>query len=78
MCDSVYGWAVVLAWATVSAVGGAHVHAHCSRCLVVRRRETLTVLLSLTERGVNPEALAAVVKELRRESAAMRDATAQE
>ena len=32
-------------------------------------RETLTVLVSLCEAGVNPEALAAVVKELRRESA---------
>ena len=35
-------------------------------------RETLAVLVGLTESGVNPEALAAVVKELRRESAALR------
>ena len=34
-------------------------------------RETLTILVGLTESGVNPEALAAVVKELRRESAAL-------
>jgi mitotic-spindle organizing protein 1 len=34
-------------------------------------RETLTTLVGLTETGVNPEALAAVVKELRRESAAL-------
>ena len=34
-------------------------------------RETLSVLVGLTESGVNPEALAAVVKELRRESAAL-------
>ena len=34
-------------------------------------RETLAVLVGLTETGVNPEALAAVVKELRRESAAI-------
>ena len=34
-------------------------------------RETLAVLVGLTETGVNPEALAAVVKELRRESAAL-------
>ena len=34
-------------------------------------RATLTVLVGLTESGVNPEALAAVVKELRRESAAL-------
>ena len=33
-------------------------------------RATLNVLVGLTESGVNPEALAAVVKELRRESAA--------
>lgn len=32
-------------------------------------RETLSVLVELCECGVNPEALAAVVKELRRESA---------
>ena len=37
-------------------------------------RETLSVLIGMTETGVNPEALAAVVKELRRESAALVDA----
>ena len=36
-------------------------------------RETLAVLVGMTESGVNPEALAAVVKELRRESAALLD-----
>eukprot|EP00900_Chrysochromulina_parva_P016375 jgi/Chrpa1/24739/Chrysochromulina_OHIO_Genome00008775-RA len=35
-------------------------------------RETLAVLVGLTESGVNPEALAAVIKELRRETAALR------
>lgn len=34
-------------------------------------RKTLRLLLELTESGVNPEALAAVVKELRREAAAL-------
>ena len=34
-------------------------------------RETLTILVGLCEAGVHPEALAAVVKELRRESAAI-------
>jgi mitotic-spindle organizing protein 1 len=34
-------------------------------------KKTLAILISLTERGVNPEALAAVVKELRRESLAV-------
>ena len=34
-------------------------------------REELATLIGLTESGVNPEALAAVVKELRRESAAI-------
>ena len=34
-------------------------------------RATLNVLVGLTETGANPEALAAVVKELRRESAAL-------
>jgi len=34
-------------------------------------RETLSVCISLCEAGVNPEALAAVVKELRRESQAI-------
>ena len=38
-------------------------------------RETLATLVGLTETGVNPEALAAVVKELRRESAALDVAT---
>ena len=37
-------------------------------------RETLNCLVGLTETGVNPEALAAVVLELRRESAALRAA----
>jgi len=35
-------------------------------------RETLAILISLCECGVNPEALAAVVKELRREAAALK------
>ena len=34
-------------------------------------RKTLSLLLELIESGVNPEALAAVVKELRRESATL-------
>ena len=34
-------------------------------------RRTLSLLLELTESGVNPEALAAVVKELRREAATL-------
>ena len=34
--------------------------------------ETLKVCVQLLEAGVNPEALAAVVKELRRETAALR------
>ena len=34
-------------------------------------RKTLSLLLELTESGVNPEALAAVVKELRREAATL-------
>jgi len=37
-------------------------------------RTTLSVLVSLCENGVNPEALAAVVKELRREGQALRAA----
>ena len=41
-------------------------------------RETLAVLIGLTEIGVNPEALAAVVKELRRESAALEAEAAME
>ena len=32
-------------------------------------RETLSILLELTESGVNPEALAALVKELRKQKA---------
>ena len=35
-------------------------------------RESLAVLIALIEHGINPEALAAVVRELRRESAALR------
>ena len=37
-------------------------------------REELSTLVGLTENGVNPEALATVVKELRRESAQLRAA----
>ena len=36
-------------------------------------REQLAVLIALVERGVNPEALAAVIRELRREAATLRD-----
>lgn len=39
-------------------------------------KETLRILVGLCEAGVNPEALATVVKELRRESAAIRAAEA--
>ena len=39
-------------------------------------RETLSTLVDLTESGVNPEALATVVKELRRESAELQAAKA--
>ena len=39
-------------------------------------RQTLTTLVELTESGVNPEALATVVKELRRESAELQAAQA--
>lgn len=35
-------------------------------------RSTLGILINLLEEGVNPEALAAVVKELRRESSPMK------
>lgn len=35
-------------------------------------KQTLTILVSLIENGVNPDALANVVKELRRESKAMK------
>ena len=38
---------------------------------VSSEREQLSVLVGLTEQGVNPLALAEVVKELRRESAAI-------
>jgi len=37
-------------------------------------RETLSILIALVETGVNPEALAAVVKELRREAGALKGA----
>jgi mitotic-spindle organizing protein 1 len=40
-------------------------------------RETLRILVGLCEAGVNPEALALIVKELRREAAAVK-ATAPE
>jgi mitotic-spindle organizing protein 1 len=42
--------------------------------VVCLSRETLSILIGLLENGVNPEALAAVVKELRREAAALREA----
>jgi len=35
-------------------------------------RQSLSILVSLCEHGVNPEALAAVVKELKREAASIR------
>jgi mitotic-spindle organizing protein 1 len=35
-------------------------------------RETLAILVSLLETGVNPEALAAVVRELRKEAATLK------
>lgn len=35
-------------------------------------QRTLSILASLVENGVNPEALAAVVKELKRESEALK------
>ena len=37
-------------------------------------QKTLSILVSLVENGVNPEALAAVVKELKRETGALRAA----
>ena len=40
-------------------------------------RSTFDILIELTESGVNPEALAAVVLELRREAAALRAAEAE-
>ena len=69
-----------------SAVGRCHLldaqHCLSSLCAVLYDisqllqtgldRETLAVLVGLTESGVNPEALAAVIKELRRETAALR------
>lgn len=36
-------------------------------------RESLSILLELTESGVNPEALAALVKELRKQKASEED-----
>ena len=36
-------------------------------------KETLAILMGLLENGVNPEALAQVVKELRREAVALKD-----
>jgi mitotic-spindle organizing protein 1 len=39
-------------------------------------KETLRILVGLCEAGVNPEALATVVKELRREAAAVRQTEA--
>jgi len=39
-------------------------------------KETLSILIALIETGVNPEALANVVKELRRESAELKAALA--
>lgn len=36
-------------------------------------RESLSILLELTESGVNPEALAALVKELRKQKASAED-----
>ncbi|GBF88393.1 mitotic-spindle organizing protein-like [Raphidocelis subcapitata] len=39
-------------------------------------KETLRILVGLCEAGVNPEALAHVVKELRREAALLRAAAA--
>jgi len=38
-------------------------------------RETLSILVALCENGVNPEALAAVVKELKREAASLKEAS---
>ncbi|CAI2383112.1 unnamed protein product [Moneuplotes crassus] len=37
-------------------------------------KKTLAILLSLTANGVNPEAIAAVYKELKRETAALKAA----
>lgn len=41
-------------------------------------KETLSILISLCEAGVNPEALAAVVRELRREALALKAAQGQQ
>ena len=41
-------------------------------------KELLSLLIGLLENGVNPEALAAIVKELRREAAELRAANAAE
>jgi mitotic-spindle organizing protein 1 len=41
-------------------------------------KESLSILIGLVESGVNPEALAAVVKELRREASALKAATQQQ
>lgn len=38
-------------------------------------RETLRILVGLCETGINPEALALIVKELRREAAAIKGPT---
>eukprot|EP00471_Norrisiella_sphaerica_P006374 CAMPEP_0184482954 /NCGR_PEP_ID=MMETSP0113_2-20130426/4556_1 /TAXON_ID=91329 /ORGANISM="Norrisiella sphaerica, Strain BC52" /LENGTH=73 /DNA_ID=CAMNT_0026863021 /DNA_START=33 /DNA_END=254 /DNA_ORIENTATION=- len=38
-------------------------------------RQTLSILISLCENGVNPEALSSVVKELRRETSALQEVT---
>merc|ERR1711907_774656 len=40
-------------------------------------REQLSILISLCENGVNPEALGVVVKELRREASAIQSAEAE-
>lgn len=40
-------------------------------------RETLSICISLIEAGVNPEALAVVVRELRREAAVLKAANQQ-
>jgi len=41
-------------------------------------KESLSILIGLVESGVNPEALAAVVKEIRREASALKTATQQQ
>lgn len=47
------------------------VHAMASLIGTGLDRQSLAILIALCEHGVNPEALAAVVKELRREAAAL-------